>query len=488
MGSLHDGHSQLIKEAKISQASESSSVLVTIFINPLQFGPSEDFEKYPRDLDRDCEIAFQSGADAIWAPSFEEVFPGGINSHFQLKVPANLTKHLCGANRPNHFDGVATVIVRLLSLIKPQVLVLGEKDWQQLVILRHLINELNLPIIIRGVKTIREKDGLACSSRNQYLNTSEREAARELPNLLRKTSEEVQNGKQLNIEELKLALNQKGLKIDYVEEVDPVLLSPIKHRGSITLLAASVHCGNTRLIDHVFIKMRKPIIAIDGPGGAGKSTVTQAFAKKLGLIYLDTGAMYRAVTWLIQEKNININNESEINRVLENIKIDFRTSQSGDQRVFVNKIDVTKLIRSPEVTKFVSSVSALKAVRENLTAQQKYMGIDGGIVAEGRDIGTAVFPQAELKIFLTASPKERATRRARDLKIKGFQVPELLDLEQQIKDRDYADSTREISPLTKAKDAIEIITDGMSIEEVIESLIKLFRMKVAEEVWPSLQK
>ena len=139
MGALHRGHGQLIKSVQGFGSLQPAAVLVSVFVNPLQFGPAEDFDSYPRDLEADCELASRSGASALWAPSVDQVFPGGASSQFRIQVPSHLQAHLCGASRPGHFDGVVTVVARLLALVRPEVLVLGEKDWQQLVILRHLV-------------------------------------------------------------------------------------------------------------------------------------------------------------------------------------------------------------------------------------------------------------------------------------------------------------------------------------------------------------
>ena len=230
---------------------------------------------------------------------------------------------------------------------------------------------------------------------------------------------------------------------------------------------------------------RKPIIAIDGPAGAGKSTVTKEIAKKLGLIYLDTGSMYRAVTWLIQRDLIDPNNKKMVDQTLKNLKLEFKTSNEGKQNILINDIDITEQIRSPEVTSLVSKIASIESVREALTSQQKSIGNKGGIVAEGRDIGTVVFPDAEVKVFLTASPKERARRRYLDLQKRGYQSPKVEDLEREIMERDLQDIHREIAPLIKAEDAIELITDGMNIKAVITELTQIFRSKIPEEIWPT---
>lgn len=485
MGALHRGHGQLIKAAQGLDVVTPSSVLVSVFVNPLQFGPAEDFDSYPRDLEADCEVASASGASALWAPSVDQVFPGGASSQFRIQAPSQLQAHLCGANRPSHFDGVVTVVARLLALVRPELLVLGEKDWQQLVILRHLVSDLGLPVKVRGVATVRDKDCLACSSRNRHLTPEQRQQALILPQLLARAAHDVADGRSLDLRELKSAWERSGLKVEYLETVDPFNLQPLQAGRKLSLLAAAVHCGETRLIDHTFLMPRKPIVAIDGPAGAGKSTVTRAFAERLGLLYLDTGAMYRALTWLIQQQDVDEHNPVAVNKNLENLKLELDLSQSGTQRVRINGHDVTEEIRSPEVTNSVSTVAAHGCVRKALTAQQQRMGIDGGLIAEGRDIGTAVFPDADLKVFLTASPAERARRRALDLENRGFPVPDLAELEAQIEARDRTDSTREFAPLLQAEDAVELISDGMSIDQVIQSLIDLFRLQVPEEVWPT---
>ena len=138
MGGLHPGHQYLIEKAKERKTKKKQIILVSIFVNPLQFGKDEDFKKYPRNISKDAELAFNAGADAIWAPDYFEVFPGGLNSHFQIQVPQILHNQLCGLKRSGHFDGVATVIIRLIRIIRPEKLILGEKDWQQLIIIRKL--------------------------------------------------------------------------------------------------------------------------------------------------------------------------------------------------------------------------------------------------------------------------------------------------------------------------------------------------------------
>ncbi len=483
MGGLHPGHQYLIQKTKERKTKNNEIILVSIFVNPLQFGKDEDFKKYPRNISKDAELAFSAGADAIWAPDYLEVFPGGENSHFKIHVPQNLNNQLCGAARTGHFDGVATVIIRLIRIIRPEKLILGEKDWQQLIIIRKLFQELSIPIKIESYATKREPSGFAYSSRNSYLSDSERVNAQSLPHAIKEAKTEFDKNKIINLTKITSILKENNLKIEYLKIVDPFTLKETENINSLCLLAAAVKCGSTRLIDHTFLMQRKPIIAIDGPAGAGKSTVTKAFAKRLGFIYLDTGAMYRAVTWLIISNSIDPSDQSEIKNILKNSKLEFKNSSFVEQKIFINNIDITEKIRSPEVTSMVSEIAKQQFVRELLTRKQQVIGNDGGLVAEGRDIGTAVFPDADVKIFLTASPTERAKRRALDLNKRGYEFSSIETLEQEIKERDKKDSERKIAPLKKAQDAIELVTDGMNIEDVLKELIYIFRSKIPEEVW-----
>jgi pantoate ligase / CMP/dCMP kinase len=229
-------------------------------------------------------------------------------------------------------------------------------------------------------------------------------------------------------------------------------------------------------VDLVLTVSRQPIIAIDGPAGAGKSTVTRRLAAALDLIYLDTGAMYRAVTWLILQSGIEVEDGPKITNLLENLMIELIPAPFPQPTgVKINDVEVTEAIRTPEVTQKVSTVSALGAVREKLVEQQRFYGERGGIVAEGRDIGTNVFPQAELKIFLTASVQERARRRLAELQEKGYDKIDFSQIEQEIALRDERDSNREIAPLKQAEDAILVMTDGLSIEAVVDRIVKLYQ-------------
>ena len=195
--------------------------------------------------------------------------------------------------------------------------------------------------------------------------------------------------------------------------------------------------------------------------------------------------MYRAVTWLVQQQGVEPGDAAAVEALLRALDLQLQSLPGGGQQVLVNGEDVSQAIRSPEVTGSVSVVAAHRCVRQALTAQQKAMGAKGGLVAEGRDIGSAVFPDADLKVFLTATVAERARRRALDLEQRGFPVPERSELEAQIAERDHLDSTREEAPLVQAIDAVELVTDGMSIDAVIDALVEQFRARVPEEAWPT---
>ena len=220
------------------------------------------------------------------------------------------------------------------------------------------------------------------------------------------------------------------------------------------------------------------IIAIDGPAGAGKSTVTRQVAKRLGLVYLDTGAMYRAVTWLLQSLDLPVQESKALQQALSDLELRLEAQPQGDQLVWVNGKNVTEQIRTAEITAGVSAVAALPSVRNALTAQQRRLGASGGLVAEGRDIGTAVFPNAELKVYLTATVAERARRRSSDLIQRGLPLPDLQQLEQEINTRDQLDSTRAVAPLCKAADALELVSDGMSIEQVVQQIVSWYEAKL----------
>jgi len=212
---------------------------------------------------------------------------------------------------------------------------------------------------------------------------------------------------------------------------------------------------------------RLPNIAIDGPAGAGKSTAARLLAEKLGYIYIDTGAMYRAVTLKALMDKINMVDESAIASVAGNAKIEFKTDDNGNTRLFLNGLDVTEEIRIPLVSKNVSIVSRIPGVRRKLSGMQREMASRGGVVMEGRDIGTHVLPDAEVKFFLTASVEERARRRHQELKQHGYDI-ELSEVIRDIRQRDEIDSNRSLAPLKPAPDAKIIDCSDLSADRVIE--------------------
>lgn len=216
----------------------------------------------------------------------------------------------------------------------------------------------------------------------------------------------------------------------------------------------------------------KPIqIAIDGPASSGKSTVAKILAKRFGYTYLDTGAMYRATTYLALQNQLTPEDSVEMIRLLDQFPISFGRGEDGEQLVFVGDVDISHAIRDNQVTNNVSWVSALLPVREKLVAMQQTIAEKGGIVMDGRDIGTVVLPEAELKIFLVASVEERALRRFKENQKKGI-ATDLERLKEEIALRDHKDSTRTISPLKPAEDAILFDTTGVSIEEVVAFIAK----------------
>lgn len=212
-------------------------------------------------------------------------------------------------------------------------------------------------------------------------------------------------------------------------------------------------------------------IAIDGPASAGKSTVAKLIAHKLGFTYIDTGAMYRACTVLAKENKIDYGDEAAILATVDQNKIELK-SINGEQKVFVGEDDITQAIRMPEISANVSQVAALAGVREKMVSLQRQMAGKMNVVMDGRDIGTTVLPNAEVKIFLLASAHSRAQRRMLDLKQRGIKSDQTLqEIEESIKQRDYKDSHRSISPLKKATDAVEIDTTKMNIEQVVDAIL-----------------
>ncbi len=213
-------------------------------------------------------------------------------------------------------------------------------------------------------------------------------------------------------------------------------------------------------------------IAIDGFSGCGKSSTAKALADEFGYIYIDTGAMYRGITYLFLKEGIDFNNDLQVEKALDNIELRFEKLESGDIHLFNKDEDLEPFLRTMEVNKSVSDISAVESVRKKLVAEQQRFGKDGGIVMDGRDIGTVVFPNAEMKLFLTADIKTRAFRRQKQLLEEGVEVSidEIID---NFKRRDEIDSTRKVSPLRKADDAIEIDTTNLAFEDQLKRIVEL---------------
>jgi pantoate--beta-alanine ligase len=252
MGALHEGHLQLMRDAR-ELAGKGGSVIGSIFVNPLQFGPKEDFSKYPRELEADVAKCRSVGVDAVFAPSADEIYSPDRSV---IVLETKLSKVLCGASRPGHFDGVCTVVLKLFNLVQPHRAVFGKKDYQQLAIIRRMVRDLNVPIEINGSETVREADGLAMSSRNRYLSEQERAQAPAIRRalLLAKTRWETGERnpnvlREIFLDELR---TQAPLgRVDYIECVDAGTLEPRTDIASRGLMAAAVFFGNTRLIDNV---------------------------------------------------------------------------------------------------------------------------------------------------------------------------------------------------------------------------------------------
>ena len=320
------------------------------------------------------------------------------------------------------------------------------------------------------------------SSRNQYLTQEQKQQASVLYRALQEGLKSFSSGDRTVAEILALVkaevAQESAIKLEYAELVDPNTLIPLEVVETAGLLAVAARVGSTRLIDNIIMRNRQPIVAIDGPAGSGKSTVTRQVAQALSLSYLDTGAMYRAVTWLAIKTGTLISDECAIAELVNSSYLEYNLDPSSGLTLKINGEDITEAIRSLEVTSRVSEIAAVPAVRQFLVEQQRRCGKIGGIVAEGRDIGTNVFPDAELKIFLTASVKERSRRRLLELKDADRANISLEQLERDIALRDEKDSTREVSPLRKAADAVEIQTDGLTIAEVIDRIVCLYKERI----------
>ncbi|MDS0528133.1 pantoate--beta-alanine ligase [Clostridium sp. SHJSY1] len=247
MGYLHEGHKSLIDNA----VKENDRVIVSIFVNPTQFGPNEDLESYPRDLERDSMLCSDSGVSIVFTPEKEEMYPEGFSTSVNM---TGLTENLCGKSRPVHFGGVCTVVSKLFNIVTPDKAYFGQKDAQQLAIIKRMVNDLNLDVEVIGCTIIREDDGLAKSSRNTYLSEEERKAAVILNKSLKLGLETIVGGERNSknvIDLIKKNLNSEELaKIDYVQIVDLLSIKDVETIEKSVLVAIAVYIGKTRLIDN----------------------------------------------------------------------------------------------------------------------------------------------------------------------------------------------------------------------------------------------
>lgn len=249
MGNLHPGHLKLLSASVLQRGTS----VATIFVNPMQFGPHEDFDKYPRMLDADSKLVEEMGVDFLFAPSLEDMYPHGQLDQTTVSVP-KLGDFLCGASRPGHFDGVTTVVSKLFNLVQPDMAFFGEKDWQQLTIIRKMVDDLDFPIQIVGIPTERESDGLAMSSRNQYLTERERQSAPELFRVLQDVATSIRTGSaDLGALEESACddLLAAGLRPDYVAIRDASSLESPRTKQDRLRVFGAAHLGKARLIDNV---------------------------------------------------------------------------------------------------------------------------------------------------------------------------------------------------------------------------------------------
>jgi pantoate--beta-alanine ligase len=253
MGALHEGHLSLVRASK----AETDCTVVSIYVNPTQFGPTEDFARYPRNLERDLELLAAEQVEAVFAPDDLEMYPPGYNTWVEVK---GISEPLEGQCRPGHFRGVATVVLKLFNIVQPDVAYFGAKDYQQSLVVRQLIRDLHLPIELKVLPTVREPDGLAMSSRNSYLNPDARQRACVLWKSLRLAQEMVDRGEKnpATIMEAmqQLILTVPGTAIDYVALVDPETLAPVTELSGPTLAAVAVRLEGTRLIDNLLLTPR----------------------------------------------------------------------------------------------------------------------------------------------------------------------------------------------------------------------------------------
>jgi pantoate--beta-alanine ligase len=250
MGALHEGHSSLVRAAR----DKSDVVAVSIFVNPTQFGPNEDFAKYPRTLEKDSEMLEREHVDVIFAPSVDDMYPAGAVTWVTVE---RMSDRLCGKSRPGHFRGVTTVVCKLFHIVEPHSAFFGQKDAAQVAIIRRMVRDLNMPVSIEVCPIVRESDGLALSSRNAYLNPEERKSALVLHRSLQRAKRLFENGERdsakLIIASKEEFKNEPSARLDYFEIVDPDSLEPVTTISNRALIAVAGFIGNTRLIDNLIV-------------------------------------------------------------------------------------------------------------------------------------------------------------------------------------------------------------------------------------------
>lgn len=262
MGALHEGHLSLVRASRAAAA----RTIASIFVNPLQFGPSEDFDKYPRDLARDVALLATAGTDALFAPERESLYPRGFSTYV---VQEGTTDALCGATRPGHFRGVTTVVTKLFNLVEPDVAFFGQKDAQQAAIVRRMARDLSMRVDVRIEPTVREPDGLAMSSRNLYLAPEERRQATVLSRALARASDAFDSGERrasaIAGAAERVVREADRARVDYVSVVDPSTIRPLETVSSRALVAIAVFFGKTRLIDNALLPSGSPLSCLGAP-------------------------------------------------------------------------------------------------------------------------------------------------------------------------------------------------------------------------------
>ena len=263
MGALHAGHVRLIEQAQ----SECGCIVVSIFVNPLQFDRTDDLDRYPRTLNTDLDVCADAGVDVIFAPTTEEMYPAAAECTVEV---GRIADHLCGRHRPGHFRGVATVVLKLLQIVRPDRAYFGEKDGQQLAVIRHLVRDFNVPVRIEGVPTVRDSDGVALSSRNERLSPEERVLARSLHSALSEAGRHISAGERdpgRVTAAAGLRIPRDGrLRLEYLEVVDPGHMQPVKRIEGTVLVAGALWVGSTRLIDNLTCSPSAPPLVATPPG------------------------------------------------------------------------------------------------------------------------------------------------------------------------------------------------------------------------------